>query len=99
MHIALLPVAQSPVASCLPTMAGNFALVKSLRLWKFWRVCRKKFAKLVHFLIGCLRPALQMVLLGIFFVFFGLPLVEKYKNKEVINVFSPQLDPGDGCGN
>ena len=61
----------------------DICAVISQRLCSFWIVFRKKLTRLARFLIGCLRPTLQLVLFAIFFIFFGLPLIEKYEKEEV----------------
>ena len=63
--------------SDVPTMAHS----QSLR--SFWIVFRKKFP---FFLNGCLRSSLQLALFLIFFIYFGLPLIEKYDKKEVTKI-------------
>ena len=66
-------------------MVHNFAVIRH-RLCSFWIVFREKSARLARFLIGCLRPTLQIVLFAIFFIFFGLPLIEKYEKEEVMHI-------------
>ena len=48
---------------------------------------------LTRYLRLCLRPCLQLVLLGVFLRFFGLPAVERYQRMEVM-VVSSRRDTG-----
>ena len=66
-------------------MVDNFAVIRQ-RLCSFWIVFREKSARLARFLLGFLRPTLQIVLFAIFFIFFGLPLIEKYEKEEVMHI-------------
>ena len=49
--------------------------------------------RLIVYIVPCLRPSLQLVLLVIFLHFFGVPAVSRYQRREVM-VVSSRRDTG-----